>query len=96
MKKLKSIIEIIFVIIIFSNLIFSQPQTKVLTLVNLQRGFEPYIAYFVNSFKLDFLAVTGEDVDPSDSQSSFSVPLEKVKEAFEYLAKGENSGKQIV
>ena len=70
----------------FSNLIFSQPKTKVLMFSNLQRAFEPYLSFFDQHFDLNFLTVTGNDEDAADSHSSFYIPMEKVKAAYKQLA----------
>lgn len=66
----------------FSNLIFSKPQTKVLLFSNLQRSFEPYLAFFYYQFELDFLTITGEDKNSADSHSDFYISLDKIKNIY--------------
>jgi capsular polysaccharide biosynthesis protein len=71
----------------FSNLIFSKQKTKVLMFSNLQRSFEPYLSFFDQHFQLNFLTVTGADENAADSHSSFYIPLEKVKAAYNQMIK---------
>jgi hypothetical protein len=65
----------------FSNIQFCRPGTKICLLTNIQRSFETYLSYFVDLNEVTFVAVTGTDIE-NDSQSSYTIPLNKVKQAY--------------
>ncbi len=71
----------------FTNTIFCQPGTKVLVMTNLQRAFEPFLTFYRQYFDLDMMCVTGVDEQPSESQSSYEIPLQKVISAYNELTK---------
>ena len=69
----------------FTNTIFCRPGTKVLVMTNLQRAFEPFLTFYRQYFDLDMMCVTGVDEQPSESQSSYEIPLQKVICAYKEL-----------
>ena len=71
----------------FTNTIFCRPGTKVLVMTNLQRAFEPFLTFYRQYFDLDMMCVTGVDEQPSESQSSYEIPLQKVISAYKELLK---------
>ncbi len=71
----------------FTNTIFCRPGTKVLVMTNLQRAFEPFLTFYRQYFDLDMMCVTGVDEQPSESQSSYEIPLQKVINAYIELTK---------
>ena len=70
----------------FSNIQFCRPGTKICLLSNIQRSFETYLSYFVDLNEITFIAVTGTDFE-NDSQSSYTIPLNKVKQAYNSIFK---------
>ena len=71
----------------FTNTIFCRPGTKVLVMTNLQRAFEPFLTFYRQYFELDMMCVTGVDEQPSESQSSYEIPIQKVLSAYKELIK---------
>lgn len=70
----------------FTNLMFSQPGTKVLIMCNYTRTFETFLQPIQQHFGIDIHWKTGFDVDKSHpSHSSYYVSLEEVKKACETL-----------
>ncbi len=69
----------------FINMIFSQPDTKVLMFINFQRVYDLYGSILADNFDIDLHALTGNDTHPSDIHSSYSISLEKVISAYKNL-----------
>lgn len=69
----------------FSNLLFCKSGTKVLMFSNMQRIFEPFWGFFSNNFDINFTIITGQDENPKDSHSSYTVPLNKIVSACDEL-----------
>ena len=74
----------------FTNLIFSQPKTKVICFVNYFRCYEPYTGFTAKHFDLNILMVTGSEALTSGSvaeerDKSYLIPLEKIKAACKFM-----------
>jgi capsular polysaccharide biosynthesis protein len=70
----------------FSNLIFSQPNTKVICFVNYFRCFDPLSGFLAQHFGLDFIMLTGFETACSGSvaderDNSYLIPLDKIQAA---------------
>lgn len=66
----------------FSNLIFSNPGTKVLMFSNYQRIFENWLSMHYQYFNIDMWFVTGYDVSKYDSaHTNYYISLDQIKAA---------------
>lgn len=65
----------------FMNIIFCKPGTKMLSFINFARSFESYFGFLSEYFKIDMMLVTGIDDQTEDINSSYTIPLEKIKAA---------------
>jgi hypothetical protein len=70
----------------FTNLIFSNKDTRVLVLSNFVRSFEGYFGFILKYFVNKIIIVTGSDKS-AHPNCSFYIPKEKVKSAYELLLK---------
>jgi capsular polysaccharide biosynthesis protein len=71
----------------FMNVIFCQPNTKILVFMNFQRIYELYLSSLADGFDLNLLAVTGKDIDTKNIHSSYSIPLQKIISGYKDLDK---------
>lgn len=69
----------------FSNLVFCQPNTKVLMMLNYQKIFEPWIGFCIRDFNIDITNLSGFDENSTDFNSSYTIPLDKIVSACEEL-----------
>jgi capsular polysaccharide biosynthesis protein len=69
----------------FSNLIFCEPKTKVLLLINLKRISEPLIGYLIEEFNLDGTLLSGLDTVDNSMSSDYLISIKELKSCFEEL-----------
>ncbi|MDB9791645.1 glycosyltransferase family 61 protein, partial [Bacteroidia bacterium] len=69
----------------FMNIMFCQPNTKILVFMNFQRIYESYIANLANEFEINLFALTGVDVDPTDIHSSYSISIKKIVNSYKKI-----------
>jgi len=69
----------------FTNLFYCMPGTKVMILSNYQRCFDTYLGFLNNNFDIDITVIAGLDENKNDINSSFYIPLDKIKSACDEL-----------
>ena len=69
----------------FMNIMFCQPNTKVLVFMNFQRIYESYIANLATAFKINLVALTGVDIDPTNIHSSYSISIKKIVDSYKKI-----------
>jgi hypothetical protein len=70
----------------FSNLIFCQPKTKVLFMINFKRISEPLIGYIIAEFNLDGILLSGLDIVDNDNHSDYLITMEELNSCYEQLS----------
>ncbi|TAG09868.1 MAG: glycosyltransferase family 61 protein [Verrucomicrobia bacterium] len=65
----------------FTNIIFCHPGTKALGFINFQRAYDGYVGTIADYFDINLMLVSGNDQDDT-IHSSYSVPLDRIKEAY--------------